>query len=105
MGDILLTKEFRSYHNEMDFKVIFCRKSDPESKGKIENVVKYIKYNFLRGRTFTGEEELNNRQYHGLAGQQTAKEHAGTKKIPMQEWQIEKQYLLPLKPQTIIRRE
>ena len=53
LGDILLTKEFSSYVNEKNFKTVFCRKSDPESKGKIENVVKYIKYNFLRGRTFT----------------------------------------------------
>ncbi len=104
MGDILLTKEFRSYHNQMDFKVTFCRKSDPESKGKIENVVKYVKYNFLRGRTFTGEEELNKSAISWLGRTANSKEHAGTKKIPMQEWQIEKQYLLPLKPQTITRR-
>jgi transposase len=103
MGDILLTKEFRSYHNEMNFKTIFCRKSDPESKGKIENVVKYIKYNFLRGRTFTTEEELNQQAISWLGRTANAKEHAGTKKVPMQEWQIEKQYLLPLKTQTIIR--
>jgi hypothetical protein len=101
MGDILLTKEFRSYHNQMDFKVTFCRKSDPESKGKIENVVKYVKYNFLRGRTFTGEEELNRLALSWLGRTANSKEHAGTKKIPMQEWQIEKQYLLPLKRQTI----
>jgi transposase len=101
MGDILMTKEFRSYYNQMDFKVIFCRKSDPESKGKIENVVKYIKYNFLRGRIFTGEDELNRSVLSWLGRTANSKEHAGTKKIPMQEWQIEKQYLLPLKPQTI----
>jgi transposase len=101
MGDILLTKEFRSYHNQMDFKVIFCRKSDPESKGKIENVVKYIKYNFLRGRYFIVEEELNKLALSWLGRTANSKEHAGIKKIPMNEWQIEKQYLLPLKPQTI----
>ena len=101
MGDILLTKEFRSYYNQMDFKVIFCRKSDPESKGKIENVVKYVKNNFLRGRVFTGEEELNRSALSWLARTANSKEHAGIKKIPMLEWQIEKQYLLPLKTQTI----
>jgi len=101
MGDILLTKEFRSYYNQMDFKVIFCRKSDPESKGKIENVVKYIKYNFIRGRTFTGEEDLNKSAISWLMRTANSKEHAGTKKIPMREWQVEKQYMLPLKAQTI----
>ena len=30
-----------------------------ESKGKVENAVKYVKYNFLRGRTFASIEKLN----------------------------------------------
>lgn len=34
MGDILLTKEFRSYHNQMDFKVTFCRKWTQKAKGR-----------------------------------------------------------------------
>ena len=51
-GDVILTEAFRKYADYRGFKLHFCRKSDPESKGKIENVVKYVKYNFLRGRTF-----------------------------------------------------
>lgn len=52
MGDYILTKTFNSFVNQEHLDVIFCRKSDPESKGKVENVVKYVKNNFLRGRTF-----------------------------------------------------
>ena len=48
LGDIILTREFRAYCNDVDFKPIFCRKADPESKGKVENVVGYVKKNFLR---------------------------------------------------------
>ena len=34
-------------------KIHLCRKSDPESKGKIEAGVKYVKHNFLPGRCAT----------------------------------------------------
>lgn len=33
-GDIILTQSFRAYVREKSFKLHFCRKSDPESKGK-----------------------------------------------------------------------
>ncbi len=38
-----MTSEFQGYVRECKFKVYLCRKADPESKGMIENVVKYIK--------------------------------------------------------------
>ena len=97
LGDILLTQEFKSYCNEMDFQAIFCRKSDPESKGKVENAVKYVKQNFLRGRTYIGDDELNKSVHGWLLRTGNGKEHAGIKKVPMQEWSIERDYLLPQK--------
>lgn len=97
LGDVLLTQLFHSYCKEMDFKPIFCRKSDPESKGKVENVVKYIKNNFLRGRLFFGEEELNKSALSWLLRTANGKEHHGIKKVPQKEWEIEQAYLLPIK--------
>lgn len=52
-GDIILTGEFQAYKEQRGFRMYLCRKSDPESKGKIENVVKYVKYNFADSRIFT----------------------------------------------------
>jgi transposase len=34
-GDIILTDTFKSYCLERSFSLYFCRKSDPESKGKV----------------------------------------------------------------------
>lgn len=101
LGDILLTEKFNSYCQQMDFVPIFCRKSDPESKGKIENVIKYVKYNFLRGRLYNGEEELNKAVALWLERTANGKEHAGIKKIPKQEWLTEQNYLKPLRPSPI----
>lgn len=101
LGDILLTEEFKSYCSQMDFKPVFCRKSDPESKGKVENVVKFVKYNFLSGRIYMGDEELNKTVLGWLSRTGNGKEHAGTKKVPHQEWLIERGYLQAIKPTPI----
>lgn len=59
LGDCILTKTFNVFINQEHIECIFCRKSDPESKGKVENAVKYVKYNFLRGRMFVSVKQLN----------------------------------------------
>lgn len=102
LGDILLTREFSAYCGQMDFKPIFCRKSDPESKGKVENVVGYVKKNFLRGRIYEGEDKLNESAIAWLLRTANAKVHSGTKKIPILEWETEQKYLLPLKAHPLI---
>ena len=58
-GDLLLTDAFKNYCRERSFRLHFCRKADPESKGKVENVVKYVKQNFLYNRPFTDIDILN----------------------------------------------
>ena len=97
-GDVVLTEAFRAYCQSRPFKVRFCRKSDPQSKGKIENVIKYIKYNFLRGRLYYGVFVLNDQALDWLSRTANAKEHSTTHKIPALEWVIEKEHLIPLQP-------
>ncbi len=96
VGDLLLTEAFRSYRQYRGFELYFCRKNDPQSKGKIENVIGYIKYNFLRGRTYFDNPTLNAQGIDWLARTANAKEHATTRKIPALEWAIEKAHLKPL---------
>jgi len=95
-GELILTDAFRIYVAHRGYKLHFCRKSDPQSKGKIENVVKYVKYNFLRGRIFVDIDTLNGQGMAWLSRTANAKEHAGIKKIPDQQWQIEKEFLNPV---------
>jgi len=95
-GELILTDAFRSYVAYRGFKLHFCRKSDPQSKGKIENVVKYVKYNFLRGRIFINIDTLNGEGMAWLSRTANAKVHAATKEIPHQQWLIEKEFLHPV---------
>ncbi|NCP84471.1 MAG: IS21 family transposase [Bacteroidetes bacterium] len=97
LGDYLLTAEFTAFCKTQDFTAVFCRKADPQSKGKIESVVKYVKQNFLRGRDYSGIENLNQQALQWLERTANAKKHAGTQLIPKQEWEVEKPYLLPIK--------
>lgn len=96
LGDLILTDAFRSYQQSKPFKLHFCRKSDPESKGKVESVVKYVKYNFLRGRVFYDIHTLNHQVLEWLQRTANAIEHATTCKVPAQEWMFEKALLSPL---------
>lgn len=95
LGDLILTKGFRALVSECGFKPRFCRKSDPESKGKIENVVKYVKYNFLRGRTFTDIDTLNRDALAWLERTGNGTMHHGIHKVPSEEFAIERPYLSP----------
>ena len=54
-GDIIYTYEFEKFRQECKLSIRMCRRADPESKGKIENVVKYIKGNFLSHRLYTDD--------------------------------------------------
>lgn len=51
-GDIVCTKDFQQLVDEQEVRLWVCRKADPESKGKIENLVKFTKGNFLATRNF-----------------------------------------------------
>jgi DNA replication protein DnaC len=102
LGDLLLTSGFEHYVRGESFEAIFCRKADPQSKGKVENVVKYVKYNFLQGRIFSGIDNLNESALGWLMRTGNGKKHATTRLIPHQEWLKEKNYLLPIRKQMLI---
>ncbi len=97
LGDYQLTQKFKTYCSTQDFKVVFCRKADPQSKGKVENVVKYVKQNYLRGRKYVDIETLNQDAKAWLKRTANAKKHSATHKIPVEQWSEEKKHLLAFK--------
>ena len=81
-GDILFTDVFNSYKCFAGFSVHLCRGYDPESKGKIEAVIKYVKGNFLPGREFCGIDSLNSTGLSWLDRTGNGLVHETTKMIP-----------------------
>ena len=97
-GDLLLTKEFKAYTMQRGFSLYFCRKADPQSKGKIENVVRYIKQNFLYNRVFIDLDTLNDQALDWLSRTANIMVHNRTRKVPFYEWHTEKGYLRSFTP-------
>lgn len=93
MGELLLTQEFKDYVFEQEFQLHFCKKADPQSKGKVENVVKYVKNNFLYARSWYDLQTLQTQAMAWLQRTGNAMPHSTTRKIPLEEWQNEQPHL------------
>lgn len=96
LGDLILTEEFQTFCKAMPFELFFCRKADPQTKGKVENVVKYIKQNFLYNRPFVDISILNSEGLEWLGRTANGMPHAVTKQKPNDLWVIEQEHLLDI---------
>lgn len=94
-GDIIYTETFESYKNYVGFSIHLCRGYDPESKGKIEAVVKYVKGNFLSCRVFHGIARLNSDGLAWLDRTGNGMVHETTKMIPAVAFAEEQKHLKP----------
>lgn len=94
-GDLIHTKEFAVYLAKKKFAIFMCRKADPESKGRVENVVKFIKMNFVPHRMYKGLDRLNEECLAWLERTGNGKKHNTTKKIPAEVFLLEKGHLKP----------
>ena len=95
-GDLILTREFQAYKEERDLIIHMCRKADPESKGKIENVVKFVKQNFAKHRIYHGLDSWNEAGWNWLERTGNYKIHNTIKKRPIEVFTLEKQHLRPI---------
>lgn len=92
-GDLIMTAEFTKYQQARQFYIYLCRKSDPESKGKIEQVVKFVKNNFSKNRIFDNITDWNSYCHAWLKRTGNYKVHHNTKKRPSEVHALEKQHL------------
>jgi len=97
-GEILYTEKFKAYLKVRNFELFVCRRSDPETKGKSESVVKYVKTGFLNERIFISEQVLQAECMAWLERTGNGQEHGTTKRIPAEEFVIEKSHLQALRP-------
>lgn len=95
-GEPVFTREFELFRQRMGFLVYLCRAADPESKGKVEAVVKFFKYNFARNRKYHGIDHWNEAFLEWLSRTGNAKIHGTTKKIPADVHLAERTFLKPV---------
>ncbi len=105
LGDDILTSIFKQYTKSSNFKLHFCRKADLKSKGKVQNVVQYVKKNFLYNRLNSDLETLNTKAIAWLARTANHLVNNYTKKRPESEFMIEKEHLCTYTRLTIENKE
>ena len=96
-GDIIYTNDFSYFISEQEIKMYVCRKADPETKGKVENLVKYIKTSFLNTRDFTDIDEANASVSKWLRRSANGKISQATKQIPAMVIENERESLKPVR--------
>jgi transposase len=95
-GDLIYTYEFEAYRQQRDFKIRMCRKSDPESKGRIEKVIDFVKNNFAKHRIYYNLDKLNEECLAWLERTGNGKKNNTTKKIPAEVFLEEQKHLRPV---------
>ncbi|MFC2165379.1 hypothetical protein ACFLT2_10345 [Acidobacteriota bacterium] len=96
-GDIIYTKDFKYVIEEQECGLYVCRKADPESKGKVENVVKFVKGNYLSTRDFEEIKEANTGVLKWLSRRANGKICQATRQIPAVLMEQERRYLRPIR--------
>ncbi len=95
-GDIVYTAGFQNYLNEAKFIVYLCHGADPESKGPIENVVRFAKHGFAEHRTLIDIDSFNEECMAWLKRTANHDKHGTTQKRPDEVFALEKEYLIPV---------
>lgn len=78
-GQLVVNEEFLRFAAHWDFKARACRPYRARTKGKVERPIRYIRENFVYGRTFLNDADLDcqrgqwlekaNRRVHGTTGE------------------------------------
>jgi len=93
-GKAIWNTRFEDFATDIGFIPKVCRVRSPQTKGKVERLVHYVKNNFLPGRKFEDLSDLN-RQVTEWCRLADEKHHGTTGKIPLQELRKEGLQSLP----------
>lgn len=93
-GNIVLVPKFEEYIKKVGFSVHLCRPRDPQSKGKVETFVRYIKESFLQGRVYKGIDVLNSDALRWLDTEENGTTNMRTRKPPRIMFREEYQNLI-----------
>lgn len=101
-GEVDFNQAFFGYASWCGFQPYVCNKADPQTKGKIEAVIRYMKRSFLPGRSFDSLSDLENQWCKWLSEVGDVKEHETTQRRPVDLWKEEQRYLQPIGQQTFL---
>lgn len=96
-GKLLENPEFLRFAAHWGFRIRACRPYRAKTKGKVERPVGYLRDNFLYGREFLGDADVNAQVADWLERTANARLHGTTKEVPRTRFaRDEAAVLLPL---------
>ena len=97
-GDVVYQDDFAEYLKHIEYKVYLCRGHDPNTKGKVENDVGFVKHNFFDEMEYFGIDNLNASCLEWLDKVGNGVLNATTRHAPKKLFEDEKHALMKYKP-------
>ena len=94
-GETRLNPAFADFARYWGFQIRLCRPYRPQTKGKVESGVRYLRQNFLCGRTANDLTDLRQQMQHWLGEVANVRVHGSTHRIVREAWEEEKPALQP----------
>jgi transposase len=98
-GKLLENPEFLRFARHWEFRIRGCRPYRAKTKGKVERPVSYVRGNFVYGREFVGDADLDAQRLLWLDTKANRRVHGTTREIPQERFErAERATLQPLAP-------
>lgn len=97
-GGLTKNLEFLRFARHYDFTIRACRPYRAKTKGKVERPIRYLRDNFLYGRTFVSDADLNAQVLDWLATVANPRVHATTREQPIERFHASEQSVLRTLP-------
>lgn len=94
-GRVLWNPTFKAFAEHWGFEPRLCRAYRAQTKGKVESGVKYVKRNFLPGRTFVDIVDFTEQLSEWNASVADTRVHGTTHEVPLVRFDRERPHLLP----------
>lgn len=98
-GRVHANPEFLRFAAHWGFRIRTCRPYRAQTKGKVERPVHYLRHNFLYGREFLGDADVDAQRLQWLEEVANVRVHGTTGEVPWTRFvDTERAQLLPLAP-------
>ncbi len=95
LSDSRLNPRFLDFAAHYGFVPRLCPPRRPQTKGKVESQIGFVRNNFFCGRSFWDSEDLN-RQFLAWLSRVNSRPHGTTREVPAQRLEAERDLLIPL---------
>lgn len=100
-GQLVENAEFLRFADHWGFRPRACRARRPQTKGKVERPVRFVRGSFFYGREFVSDDDLNGQADHWLGHKANVRIHRTTGEQPLLRFERdERALLLPLAQRT-----